>query len=203
MPLIRTAQPTAVPSDREDAAAGLHAPDPALRRAAVRALATRDGADAVLAAALARETEPSVLSAMLAALAASARPVAVEALLACLRSEDAWLRGGAIDALRALPEALAPYLAGLLADADPDVRTLAIGLLDSAHPGDAEALLLDLIERERQVNVCAAALEVLATIASGASIAPLEALGARLGGEPFLAFAIDLALARARAEAAA
>ena len=47
-------------------------------------------------------------------------------ILALLRSDDASLRNGAVEALQAMPEAVRPLLPGLLADGDADVRILAV-----------------------------------------------------------------------------
>ncbi len=61
----------------------------------------------------------------------------VEAMLPYLRSQDAALRAAAIEALQALPEAIAPFMATLLSDGDSDVRLLATELARNmnAHGG--------------------------------------------------------------------
>ena len=81
-----------------------------------------------------------------------------------LRSDDANLRTGALDALRAMPQACRPHLPALLADSDADVRLLSCELARGLPDEEANRLLCDLLERETEKNVCAAAIEVLAEI---------------------------------------
>jgi HEAT repeat protein len=166
--------------------------DPALRRAAARQLAGASGAAIVLLQALAAETEREVQSALLAAQAEDGGAPAVAGLAECLRSEDAWLRNAAIELLRGLPERSAPVVQALLADHERDVRILAVGILDGLDPARAEGWLLELIEREPDVNVCGAALEVLAQVGTSTAAAPVARLAARFAGEPFIAFACAL-----------
>ena len=66
--------------------------------------------------------------------------------------------------LRAMPEACRPHLPALLADTDADVRLLSCELVRGLPDEEANRLLCDLLERETEKNVCAAAIEVLAEI---------------------------------------
>ena len=122
----------------------------------------RGQADAVpaLAAALARETVPRVREAIMTALMRIGDAASVEAILPYLRSQDAGLRAAAIEALQALPEAIAPFMAPLFSDTDSDVRLLATELARNMEAPEATRLLCDLIEHEQHPNVCAAAIEV-------------------------------------------
>jgi HEAT repeat protein len=180
----------------EDVRTEIEHADPARRRAAARALAGAPDSSIVLLQALAAETEREVQSALLGALAEDACPSAIAGLAECLRSEDAWLRNAAIELLRSLPERSAPVVAPviefLLADDDRDVRILATGILDALDPARAQDWLLELLEREQDVNVCAAALEVLAQVGTIAAAAPVARLAERFAGEPFIAFACAL-----------
>ena len=58
---------------------------------------------------------------------------------------------------------------------------------------EASRLLGELIERELNANVCAAAIEVLAETGTAASLPILEQCAIRFSDEPFLAFAIRTA----------
>ena len=117
-----------------------------------------------LAAALGRETVPRVREAIMTALMRIGDEASVEAMLPYLRSQDAGLRAAAIEALQALPEAIAPFMAPLFGDRDSDVRLLATELARNMKAPDATRLLCDLIEREQHPNVCAAAIDVLAEV---------------------------------------
>jgi HEAT repeat protein len=120
----------------------------------------------------------------------------VEAILSYLRSQDAGLRVAAVEALQALPAAIAPFLAQLFSDPEPDVRLLAAELARKMKASDATRLLCDLIGREQHPNVCAAAIDVLAEVGTPEALPALEKCAARFAATPFLPFAISVAIAR-------
>ncbi len=172
------------------------APDPALRRRAVRALDSGAKSIDALIAQLGKETAPSVRSAIFNALANAATPRAVESLLLQLRSEDAALRNGAIDALQTLPQLVGPHVERLLADPDPDVRISAVSILSAlAHP-DIPKWLADVVRRDANVNVCAAAVDALAEAGDEAAVEAIAALPQRFPGVPYIAFAVAAAVRR-------
>jgi HEAT repeat protein len=198
MPLIRNTREPAKPSDEPagDLTRALSALDPNERWAAVRTAADRPDAVAMLAHALSRESEQRVRAAIFTALARIATPESMLVVLPYLRSDDANIRTGAMDALRAMPDATKPHMALLLADPDPDVRLLACDLARGMPGGDLARLLCALIEGEAQANVCGAAVEVLAEIGDADSIAALSRCAARFTSDPFLEFAIEAAIDR-------
>lgn len=159
-------------------------------------LACQPAAVDVLAATLNGSAPRSVQNAALLALASDGSAAAVAALAACLRKPDAWLRNSAIDVLRTMPMQVASIIAELLGDADADVRILAISMLDTLPHPDIEAWLLDLLAREEDVNVCGAALDVLAGVAGQASRPALLELQQRFANVPFITFAAALVLER-------
>jgi HEAT repeat protein len=113
-----------------------------------------------------------------------------------VRSDDASIRRGALDALMAMPHAAAPHLPGLLADADSDVRLLSCEIVRQLPAEDATRLLLPVLNTETVANVCAAAADVLAEIGTADAIPALAVAEARFAGEPFLRFAIETARER-------
>jgi len=198
MPLIRrTPDPpaggSAAPGDPFE---GLKSLSAEARWAAARALTREPDGPAALVEALADEADPRVREAIFTGLARAGTPAAVEALLAQLRSDEASLRTGALDALRAAPVVARPYLPALLRDPDPDVRLLACDIVRELTSEDATPLLCELLERESQVNVCAAAVEVLAEIGSPPALEVLSRCAGRFAGEPFLVFSIKVASER-------
>jgi len=187
------------PSLSNDALIGqISATDPAVRRRAVRALDSSDRSVDALIAQLAGETAPSVRSAIFNALSSAASPRAIESLLLQLRSEDAALRNGAIDALQTLPRLVGPHVERLLADPDPDVRISTVSILSAlAHP-DIPQWLLGVVRRDDNVNVCAAAVDALAEAGDEAAIETINALPQRFPGVPYIAFAAATAVRRIR-----
>jgi HEAT repeat protein len=125
---------------------------------------------------------------------------AVEAVIFCLRGDDAALRTGALDAMRAMIGAVHPVLPSLLADPDADIRVLACDLARELPSADATKLLCDVLSRETEANVCAAAVDVLADVGGAAALPVLETTAARFGDVTFLRFAVKIALERILAE---
>ena len=167
----------------------------------MRAAAERPDGLALLADALARESDPRVREAIFTGLARLATPESAAVVVPYLRSDDANLRTGAVDALRAMPQACRPHLPALLADSDADVRLLSCELARGLPDEEANRLLCDLLERETEKNVCAAAIEVLAEIGRPEALPSLARCGARFSGDPFIAFSLKVATERIAAPA--
>jgi HEAT repeat protein len=125
-------------------------------------------------------------------------PSALSGLVDCLRSEDVALRNEVIETFKRLNNEVAPILRSLLADPDPDIRIFAVNILDSERHPEAETLLIDVIERDRHLNVCATAVDQLCEVGTEAAIDPLARLKVRFPSEPYIQFAADLALKRIR-----
>ncbi len=114
MPLIRKTPDEAVKSaDTTAPAPGLTDASPDARWAAARAAADRPEAVSDLAQALARESDAQVREAIFTALARIASSESVLAVLPYVRSDNANLRTGALDTLRAMPELTKPHYAGV------------------------------------------------------------------------------------------
>jgi HEAT repeat protein len=197
MPLIRKTRDEAVKSaDTTAPAPGLTDASPDARWAAARAAADRPEAVSDLAQALARESDAQVREAIFTALARIASSESVLAVLPYVRSDNANLRTGALDTLRAMPELTKPHMPALLADPDSDVRLLACDLARVMTGDEVPQLLCRLVKADSQANVCAAAVEVLAEIGSADAIPSLAQCAARFPDDPFLRFAIEAATGR-------
>jgi HEAT repeat protein len=151
-----------------------------------------------LAEALVHERDVRVREAIFTALARIGAPESAKVVLPYLRLNDANTRTGAIDALRAMPDACHTYLPQLLADPDSDVRLLACGLVRDAGGAEGPRWLCALIETEPQANVCAAAVEALGEIADTTATPSLSRCGERFPDDPFLGFAIKVVIDRLR-----
>ena len=178
----------------------LHGADDARWNAARSAGESPDGL-AALREAISREIHPRVREAIFTSLVRIRTSESVEVVLKYLRSDDSGLRTGALDALRAMPDAVAAYIPQLLKDDDADVRLLACELVRNQPVADADRLLGEVLATDGEVNVCAAAIEVLAE-AGGPELLPrLAECAARFPNDPFLAFAVKLASERIGSQA--
>lgn len=174
-------------------------PDPSLRRWAARDLGAHHEAAAALGRALAAECEPAVREALFTSLSVLASERAAEALMPLLRSEDAALRNGAIEALAGMPQAVAPSIERLLRDPDPDVRIFTVNLLGELRHAEVNRWLGQVLAQDSQVNVVAAAIEVLTETGGSAERAGLLQVRERFADDPFIGFATELALDRIEA----
>jgi HEAT repeat protein len=175
----------------------LGAADAATRRGAARRLAGQRDAVTALADRLNVENEPSVIEALLTAIGRAGGRAAIAALLDLLRHDDAPQRNGAIETLQQMEaDEVLGEIAGLLDDADSDVRIFALGVLTQLrHPSAAE-LARRVVASDPHVNVCAAAVEVLAEIGTPSMVADLQAVAKRFRTEPFMAYAVKAAIRR-------
>ena len=154
----------------------------------------------IVAGALTRERDPRVREAMFTSLARISTPESIEFILPFLRSDEAHLRNGALDALLAMKGAVSPYLQRLLGDADADVRLLACELVRNVPDDEASRLLCGLLEAEREPNVCASAVEVLAETGAADALQVLARCEQRFSATPFLVFSIKVAADRIRSQ---
>jgi HEAT repeat protein len=168
---------------------------------AARAAGEAPSGVAMLSEAVSRESVPRIREAIFTALARIRTPESAEAVLKYLRSDDSSIRTGALDALRAMPDAVAASIPRLLRDADADVRLLACELVRNQPAADAGRMLAEVLATEPEANVCAAAVEVAAE-AGGPELLPLlAACAARFPNDPFLAFAVQVASERIGSQA--
>jgi HEAT repeat protein len=203
MPLIRRDTPKAPTQavDTAKLAAALTEGADDERWAAARSAGEIPEGLSILRDALSREANPRVREAIFTSLARIRTSESAEAVLPYLGSDDSSLRAGALDALRAMPAATAPHIARVLRDNDRDVRLLACELVRNQPSRDASGLLANVLATEREANVCAAAVEVLAEV-GGPELLPLLAeCAARFPDDPFLAFAVQVASERIGSQA--
>jgi hypothetical protein len=204
MPLIRKPRQ---PSSRSRPGSaeilhGLVSSNPDERWAAARAAAENPDLAAELAAALPTETDSRVCEAMFTSLARMDTSVIARHILPLLRSTDAALRTGALDALRSSLAAVSELLPQLLRDRDIDVRILSCELARSLPGAEATRQLCALLRDEREVNVCAAAIEVLAEVGDPEALPILAQCEQRFAEVPFLCFAIQVATERLTSQSA-
>ena len=166
------------------------------RWAAARAASNMAGGVCAIAAALPKERDPRVREAMFTSLTRHGTAESVDAIIDQLRSDSASLRAGALDALRILAGTAPQLLPRLLSDKDTDVRILSCELARSLPNAEATRLLCALLTAEREINVCAAAVDVLAEVGSSEALAALDECARRFGDSPFIAFAIKIVTER-------
>lgn len=196
MPLIRKDPAPARAEKAHDALARLATGTADERWAAARALAQNPAAVAALSQALMRESDARVREALFTSLVRIGTADSVAAILPHLRADDAGLRNGALDALRAMPELIADQLASLLGDSDPDVRILVSDLARGLPSAQATPLLCTRLETESDINVCAAIIDVLAEVGNPDAVPTLLRCAARFPDAAFHTYAIKVTVDR-------
>jgi HEAT repeat protein len=204
MPLIRKSPDPAAQATSADfqaASTALGSPEADDRWRAARALAAFPQGAAMLGAAAAAEPDERVREAMFTSLARMGTRQSVIALTPHLRSDDASRRTGAMDALKAKPELLSEAMTDLLQDPDADVRVLACDLVRELPGAEATLLLGRVLDGDPEVNVCAAAIDVIADIGLPDALPHLDRCAQRFADQPFVTFAIRVARDRIGAQA--
>jgi len=195
MPLIRKPSGNTPPPAPLSSVADLQSASADARWAAARSL-TGEADVPALAAALVVEGDTRVREAILTSLTRIGSVAAAEAVAPHIRSDDASLRTAVLDALHAMPDAVAAGLPGLLEDTDADVRLLACELVRAIPGAEPTRLLCDLLDREVEPNVSAAAIEVLAEVGGPEALPALARCADRFADLPFLAFSVRVAAER-------
>jgi HEAT repeat protein len=174
----------------------LNNPSAVTRRWAARDLVECPDSSAALVAQLGLETDASVREVILTTLTRLGDGVAVAGLVQSMRSEDAALRNEAIEAMKQLPDAVAPIMRNLLGDESSDMRIFAVNILESLKHPDVELWLREVIDNDAHVNVCATAVDLLGEVGSQEALESLQHLKLRFAGEPYIQFAANLAIKR-------
>ncbi len=197
MPLIRKDTDSPTPAaPRTDPLAALKSASSEDRWSAARQLGRDSSSVFALSEALATESNPRVREALFTSLAQIQSIDAVEAILPYLRSDDAAVRAGALDALNAIPTAVESHVPKLLEEPDPDVRILVCDVVRRLPGSVANNLLCRLLDREISPNVCGAAVDVLSEVGDINALPVLARCAERFSDDPFLLFSIKIASER-------
>ena len=178
------------------ALADLTAAQAETRSAAARALGAAGEGGAALLAQLPCETDPAVRECILLALARIGGEEVSRGLIPFIRSDDAGLRNACIETLQALPDGAAGAMHVMLDDPDPHLRIFACNILAELGREDAAERLCAVLRKDGHPNVCAAAVDALEELGGPEVAGALRDVRARFPEEPYLAFAVDAALAR-------
>ena len=195
------APPPGVTSERRDGDGDPRTPAQQLlddqagtRRRAAQMLAADPSSAGLLATRLAVEDSPTVRAAILDALIAQRTPDVIQAILPLLGSDRAPVRNGVIEALQQMPDLVAPEIDRLLGDPNPDVRIFTVNVLESLRHRSVVSWLIRVVEQDPHVNVCATAIDLLGEVGDHTALPALHAVKRRFAGEPFIDFAVSVAL---------
>lgn len=174
----------------------LQAADAVARRWAARDLVACPDSTGALLQRLRDEPVAAVREVIFTTLIRLADAQVVAGLVELLRCQCPALRNEAIEALKRLPEQVAPLIQSLLTDHDSDVRIFAVNILESLRHPQVEQWLCAVIEQDEHVNVCGTAVDLLGEVGSANALDSLLLLKQRFASQPYIQFAADLAIKR-------
>ena len=163
-----------------------------------RLLCAREALDAratdQLVTLLSGDADPFVCEATLTGLARLEGDFPIDALVKLICVEDPALRNAAIETLGYLGERAIDSIERRLADDDPHRRIYALNALEGTDSRRAAAIALRVALADRHVNVCAAAVDVVARCGGPDIAAELRTAAARFPEHPFFNVAVRAAL---------
>jgi HEAT repeat protein len=118
----------------------------------------------------------------------------IDDVLELLASEDAFIRNGAISILRDYGEQIIYFIVKSLLSDDKDVRILALNVLGDVNFKESRDLMVDLLEKEEDLNVSMTAVDYLSEIGLPEDISLLESLKNRFDNDAYVVFAVDRAI---------
>ena len=165
--------------------------DPNVRREGIRYADLATETVLLLLNHLQQENNFLVLETLMLAFEKSKDDQVVAPMLALLGSEDVWLRNRAQEVLLQFPHSVMEQVRSVYAISKTDEKIFLMNLMkDLVHPRVA-ACVIEVLQTETEVNVVAAALEVLLEIGDATCLPVLDALMARFEGNTFISFSIE------------
>jgi len=137
-------------------------------------------------------TTISYISTILSKLDPNEAPI--DAILEVLKSQNAFSRNSAITLLQKYGKAIKYYIVKYLIGDDRDLRIFAINVLGDVKFAESRDMLVELLQKEQDINVAMTAVDYLAEIGEIDDIPLLESLKDRFSNEPYAIFAVNNAI---------
>ena len=118
----------------------------------------------------------------------------IEKVMELLKLENAYLRNLGISILQSYGDAIKYYIVKFLIGDDRDLRIFAINVLGDVNFAESRDMLVELLEKEQDINVAMTAVDYMAEIGEEEDIPLLESLKERFGEDPYVVFAVDNAV---------
>jgi HEAT repeat protein len=118
----------------------------------------------------------------------------IDEIMELLKVEDAFIRNLVVSILQAYGSEIKYYIVKFLIDDDRDLRIFAINILGDVNFSESRDMMLELLEKEEDINVAMTAVDYLAEIGEEQDIQKLIEVKERFKTEPYTQFAIDRAI---------
>lgn len=180
----------------EDLKEQLLSPSASDRRWAARDLAQYPEASQFLLERLEKEKDVSVREVILSSLLVIRDEMVLKGLVEFLKSDDAHLRNEVIETLKQMSEEVVPYVEALIKSPDPDLRIFAINIMESLRHPKVMQWLMEILEKDENLNVCGTALDLIAELATEEFLPSIRKVKVRFKDEPYIQFITDLVIKR-------
>lgn len=123
-----------------------------------------------------------------------AKKAPIEEIMELLKLHNAYVRNLGISVLQNYGDAIKYYIVKFLIGDDKDLRIFAVNVLGDVNFAESRDMLLELLEKEEDINVSMTAVDYMAEIGELEDIDSLEDIKKRFHDEPYVQFAIDRAI---------
>lgn len=121
------------------------------------------------------------------------RRAPIEAVMELLKVRNAYIRNLGITTLQSYGDAIKYYIVKFLIGDDRDLRIFAINVLGDVNFAESREMLIELLEKEKDINVAMTAVDYMAEIGEPSDIPLLESIKQRFD-DPYVIFAVDNAI---------
>jgi len=117
----------------------------------------------------------------------------IESIMGLLKVRNAYIRNLGITTLQSYGDSIKYYIVKFLIGDDRDLRIFAINVLGDVNFAQSRDMLIELLEKETDINVAMTAVDYMAEIGEEADIPLLETVKGRFH-DAYVDFAIDNAI---------
>jgi len=117
----------------------------------------------------------------------------IESIMGLLKVRNAYIRNLGITTLQSYGDSIKYYIVKFLIGDDRDLRIFAINVLGDVNFAQSRDMLIELLEKESDINVAMTAVDYMAEIGEEADIPLLETVKSRFH-DAYVDFAIDNAI---------
>lgn len=118
----------------------------------------------------------------------------IEKIMELLKLNNAYVRNLGISILRNFGTAIKYYIVKFLIGDDRDLRIFAINVLGDVNFAESRDMLVELLEKEQDINVAMTAVDYMGEIGEMEDIPLLESLKGRFEDDVYAQFAVDGAI---------
>lgn len=119
----------------------------------------------------------------------------IDAILELMKVENAFVRNAAISILQDYGKEIKYYIVKYLIGDDRDLRIFAINVLGDVNFSESREMLVELLEKEHDINVAMTAVDYMRELGFLQDIPLLESLKKRFNNEPYVEFAVNKVIA--------